>query len=70
MKGECLLPQGQVHASVDLVWLSQVKLGFVRKNSTGPNDSPGPKWDSHEMGRVRNGMGTKWPLARNGTVRH
>ena len=22
------------------------------------------------MGRARNGMGTKWPLARNGTERH
>ena len=49
MKGEGSLPQGQVHASVDLVWLSQVKLCFVRKKSTGHNDSPDPKWDGHEM---------------------
>ena len=30
MKGECLLPQGQVHAIIYQVWLGQVKLGFVR----------------------------------------
>ena len=32
MKGECLLPQGQVHASVDQVWLGQLKLGFDNTN--------------------------------------
>ena len=30
MKGECLLPQGQVHAIIYQVWLGQAKLGFVR----------------------------------------
>ena len=27
MRGECLLPHGQAHASVDQVWLGQVKVG-------------------------------------------
>ena len=30
MKGECLLPQGQEHASIDQVRLGQVRLGNVR----------------------------------------